>query len=276
IEFLTTWVDGGVPMGEGEPIPYVDHRVHWMMGNPPHVANPDPAAAPQKHADGSTRLILDPQLAADTWINGFDFRTGDPMLRAAFFTVLGTGQYIGGWTPWSTSLQLPEGAAIKVPAGGRIAVDLIHGPATPKTNARAELGLYVPAGPVRATSDIVLTPDVTRLRDAKGRVQAAQTLATSRALLGVRVQISAGGRSIELRARRPDGWTEPLLWVRHFSQQWQSPYVFKRPVTLPAGSVIEAVSYFDPADTAPQLILTISAVDAASDLALSRGRAFLR
>ena len=92
------------------------------------------------------------------------------MLRAAFFTVIGTGQYIGGWTPWSTSMQLPEGIGIKVPAGSRIAVDLLHGPAAPKPNARAELGLYVPAGAVRAASDIVLKPDVARVRESTGRV----------------------------------------------------------------------------------------------------------
>ena len=264
LEFLITWIDGGAPMGEGELIPYFDHRVHWMMGNPPHVANPDPAAAPQKNPDGSMRLILDPKLSVDTWINGFDFKTGDPLLRAAFFTVLGTGQFVGGWTPWSTSLQLPKGVGIKVAAGSRIAVDLVREPATPKAGARAELGLYMPDGPVRATSDIVLKPDVARLRDTRGRVQTEHTLPVSRSLLGVRVQMSAGGRSIELRARRPDGGTEPLLWIRNFSQQWQSPYVFKRPVALPAGSVIQAAAYFDPADTAPQLILTISTVEGAS------------
>jgi hypothetical protein len=261
LEILTTWIDGGVPDGDGQPAPYVDHRAHWMMGNPPHIANPDPMAAPKKNADGSTRLILDPQLTTDTWISGFDFKTGDPMLRAAFFSVLGTGQYVGGWTPWSTTLQLPKGVAIKVPAGSRIAVDLVHGPATPKADARAELGLYVPDGPVSATSDIVLKPDVAHLRDEKGRAQIEQTLLVSRSLLGVRVQMSAGGRAIELRARRPDGWTEPLLWIRNYSQQWQSPYVFKRPVALPAGSVIQVSSYFDPADAAPRLILTLSTVE---------------
>ena len=107
-----------------------------------------------KAADGSTRLVLDPKFATDTWIRGFDFKTDDPMLRSAFFTVIGTGQYIGGWTPWSTSMQLPEGIGIKVPARSRIAVDLLHGPAAPKPDAGLNwdsMFLMVPSAP-RATS----------------------------------------------------------------------------------------------------------------------------
>jgi hypothetical protein len=97
-------------------------------------------------------------------------------------------------------------------------------------------------------------------RQAKtGRVWTEYTLPNARRLLSARVQMSASGRSIELRAKRPDGWTEPLLWIRNFSQEWQTPYVFRRPVALPAGSVIQAASYFDPQDAAPRLTVTISA-----------------
>jgi hypothetical protein len=212
-----------------------------------------------KAADGSTRLVLDPKLSTDTWIGGFDFKTDDPMLRSAYLTVIDTGQYIGGWTPWSTTLKLPDGIAIKVPARSRIAVDLFHGPAAPKADAKIELGLYVPEGQVRPATDVVLKPDMARARESNGRVWTEYTLPTARRLLGVRVEMNAAGRSIELRARRPDGWTEPLLWIRKYSQDWQAPYVFRRPVALPAGSVIQAASYFDPQDTAPRLTVTISA-----------------
>jgi hypothetical protein len=259
LEFLVTWIDGGAPMGEGDPPAYFDHRVHWMLGEPAHVAAPDPSAAPASIGRGWSRAMLDPRLQADTWVRGFDFKTDDAMLRAAFFTVAATGQFLGGWTPWSTSQQFPDGVAVKVPAGSRIVVDLLHGPATPRPEARLDLGLYAADGVVRAATDIQLNPDVARVREASGRVRSEYTLTAARGLLAVRVQMSASGESVELRARRPDGWTEPLLWIREFSHDWQAPYVFRRPVMLPAGSVIQAVSYFDGSETAPQLTVTISA-----------------
>jgi hypothetical protein len=258
LEFLITWIDGGVPIGDGDPAAYVDHRPHWMLGQPTHVASPVPGGVPAAGAGGFTRLVLEPKVAVDTWVRGFDFKTDDPMLRAAFFTVIESGQFLGGWVPWSTSLRFPEGTGVKLPARSRIAVDLLHGPAAPRTNARFELGLYAADGPVRAASDVVLKPDVARVREPTGRVWTEHTLPAARNLLAVRVQMSAGGRSIELRARRPDGWTEPLLWIRDFTQDWQAPYVFRRPVALPAGTIIQAASYFDAADPAPRLTVTIA------------------
>ena len=108
------------------------------------------------------------------------------------------------------------------------------------------------------------------MRERTGRVWTEYTLPAARRLLGVRVQMSAGARSIELRARRPDGWTEPLLWIRDFTPDWQAPYVFRRPVALPAGSVIQAATYFDVSDAAPHLTVTISADEGSSGEAARR------
>ena len=85
LEFLVTWIDGGVPMGEG---------AHSLLrssrslddGNPPHVANPDPTAAPQE----KYRRIdtVDPRSAVGGGHldqSGFDFKTGDPMLRGVLY-----------------------------------------------------------------------------------------------------------------------------------------------------------------------------------------------
>jgi hypothetical protein len=55
-----------------------------------------------------------------------------------------------------------------------------------------------------------------------------------------------GARSLELKLVRPDGSREVLLWVKNFRQDWQTPYVFRQPVMLPAGSVLKATAYFDP------------------------------
>ena len=77
IEFLMTWIDGGVPIGEGEPAPYFDHRTHWMLGPPTHIVSRDLTIPPVNAADRSTSLVLDPKFATDTWIRGFDFKTDD-------------------------------------------------------------------------------------------------------------------------------------------------------------------------------------------------------
>ena len=59
-----------------------------------------------------------------------------------------------------------------------------------------------------------------------------------------------GGRSLEVTLLRPDGSREVLLWVKQFRQDWQTPYVFAKPVAMPAGTILQAVAYFPPASGA--------------------------
>ncbi len=184
-------------------------------------------------------------------------KPGNKMVHAAFLSVVESGQYLGGWTPWSSSTQVPDGVAFKVPARSRIAVDMLYGSAaaTP-SNSEIRLGLYFPNNPgVRAIADIVLRPSVTT---AQGGVRAEQRLPRPRTLLAVHVDMGRGGRSVELRAKRPDGSFEPLVWIRNFRQDWQAPYVFRQPVSLPAGSVIQAIAHFDPPAVTPQYAITIN------------------
>jgi len=49
---------------------------------------------------------------------------------------------------------------------------------------------------------------------------------------------------------RPDGSRDVLLWVKDAHQLWPTPYVFRKPVPLPAGSILQAVAYVEPASGA--------------------------
>jgi hypothetical protein len=77
------------------------------------------------------------------------------------------------------------------------------------------------------------------------RVTAELKMSTGRALVSMRPEMQPGGRSLELKLVRPDGSREVLLWVKNFRQEWQTPYVFRQPVALPAGSLLQATAYFD-------------------------------
>src|SRR5262249_41187067 len=46
--------------------------------------------------------------------------------------------------------------------------------------------------------------------------------------------------SMRATATLPDGTTKPLLYIPHWDFNWQSTYMYKEPVKLPKGTVIEA------------------------------------
>jgi hypothetical protein len=156
------------------------------------------------------------------------------------------GQYLGGWTPWHYPTDFPAGAAFRMPAGARIAIDVLHGSAPPPQPPR--VGVYV-------TNDAPHVLDVVRVvgetRAGERRVRASEPLPAGRTIVGVRVEMTDGAQSIEVNARRPDGVFEPLVWIKDFRQDWQVPFVLKSPVVLPAGSVVHATSYFTDSTSTP-------------------------
>jgi hypothetical protein len=255
-EFLISWIDGGVPEGTGEPPPYQDHSGHWMLGQPDAIYPATPAAEPAS-GPGLARLTITPGLQDDVWVRAIDFKPGDKRsIRAAFFSIAGSGQYLGGWTPWHTSTQFPDGAAFRLPAKASIAIDIVHGP-SPAPTGEPQLGLYFTKAPDRAVTSLELAGNTF---SAEGRVRTELTLGAEQALVGVRVELSAGAKSLELKATRPDGSFEPLLWIKDFRPDWQAPYVFRSPVPLPRGTAVIATAFFDPTSAAPRVRVMMNAV----------------
>ncbi len=252
-EFLISWVDGGVPQGQGDAPAFIDHGEHWMLGSPDVVVTPPEGAhVDARSAPAFKRILIDTRLTRETWMRGFDFKPGDArVVRAAFFSIAGTDRYLGGWTPWHSSTELPEGVAFRLSPRTRIAVDVLYAGTTEAVVDTPQLGLYlVPSAREGAVSTSMLRPAPIETNASAGRIAAELRIPTSRALIAMKPLMQPGGRSLELKLVRPDGSREVLLWVKQFRQDWQTPYVFKTPVMLPAGSILEATAYFDKAPPA--------------------------
>jgi hypothetical protein len=80
---------------------------------------------------------------------------------------------------------------------------------------------------------------VPKLRDA-GIVTDRVTLAKPVTLLGIRPLSTSPVASARIVARLPEGRTEPLLWLYRYDSRQERVFAFRRPVLLPAGSVVES------------------------------------
>jgi hypothetical protein len=259
-EFLISWIDGGVPEGTDPAPAVVDHGDHWTLGMPDVVASASmPSAIGARSAPAFRRVMVDTGLASDRWIRAIDCRRDARVTRAAFLSVDGTGQYLGGWTPWQSSTELPKGAAYKLPAHARIAVDVMYSGASEPVTDKPQLALYFAAPP---PPNAVTTTTVRAMPDERTPVRSvAEFKATdTRALVSLRPELPAATRSFEIKLLRADGSREVLLWMKDARQRWPTPYVFKQPVSLPAGSVLQAVAYgesgADP--SGPRFALTLN------------------
>ncbi|MBI2189295.1 MAG: hypothetical protein HYU37_19530 [Acidobacteria bacterium] len=263
MDFLLSWVEGGAPEGDETPPPFVDHSGHWMLGQPQTVVTARQGVTVEANSGARlTRIVLDPGLARETWVRAIDFHPGDRrVVRAAFFTVVETGEYLGGWTPWQSSTELPTGMAFRLPPRARIAADVLYRGAEETVVDTPSLALYTTGEPPmrRASTEVLKTnPDSSNPLRLRGRL----TLPRATTLFALRAEMQPGGAAYEVTARRPDGSREVLLRVKRFRFEWQTPFVLREPVSLPAGSELDATAEYTAGTAgAPSFALTITRYD---------------
>jgi hypothetical protein len=239
VQFIVSWVEGLGPRNAGTVFTNTatpgaarprDIEAHtdfgrWQLGEPQLKRQLTPNTI-EPQASEVKRTVIDLGLTSERRLRALEFIPGDrQVVRAAFFTVQETGQWIGSWTPWYGFLSLPKGTAYRLPAGSHIMAEIHYRGVRERVVDHGTLGLFFADQPsLDLVSDIVLEPK-TRL-DADTYVVALLP------------EIHAGVKSIEVSARKPDGGTEVLLFAKDIPVDWPTPYILKEPVRLPRGTVL--------------------------------------
>ncbi len=150
--------------------------------------------------------------------------------------------------------------AWRLPAGAHIVAEFHYRRAAERVVERGTIGLYFAdqeAGDV--VSDLVLEGNGAASGGAPQKVRAATRLAANTYAVALRPEVQAGVQSIEVSARKPNGTTEVMLFVKNVRMDWPTAYVFKEPVLLPKGSELDVTAYYANAGVPPGLRLTVSA-----------------
>ena len=270
-DLLVAWVDGGAPSGQTlqeDQVPpvFVPGEAIWQHGEPDAVVKPDAAhSIPAGAPDQVQRFEVATGFSTDRRVHGIGFKPGDRrVVRYASVFEAGTNRWLFTWTPWYTTMHLPEGVAYTVKAGAKLAVEIGYRGTEAATTDRSEVGLYfdnAESGGV-ATTQSMQGPAVDVAPDGKrSRTRAELVLDETTALQAVFPDVGPGTSSLELTAVLPDGGVRPLLWLREHRLDWPSSYVYLDPVPLPRGSRLVMTTYVtNTAETAikaqPRLHLT--------------------
>jgi len=238
-QFVISWVEGLGPRNAGtvftntatpgaarpkEVRAHMDFSV-WQLGEP-QLKRQLAANTVEPGANEIKRTVVDLGLTSERRLRALEFMPGDRrVIRAAFFSIQETGQWIGSWTPWYGYMSLPRGTAYRLPSGSHIVAEIHYRGVKERVADQGTLGLFF-ADPsaTNLISDVVL--------ESKTRV-AADTY-----VVALRPEIQAGVKSIEVSARRPDGSTAVLLFAKDIPIDWPTPYILKEPVMLARGTVL--------------------------------------
>ena len=157
--------------------------------------------------------------------------------------------FVGGYVPGVRAIVAPADAAVVIPAGCDITVQ-VHYVRTGKLETdSSRIGIWLDKHPpLKVTNMIYLSgdfavvpPDVTDFR-----VKGSYTLPQDADFVGVVPHTHQLARWVEIRVTLP-GEKQPqmLLRVPQWDYNWQSPYNLKQPRRFPAGTRFEAEVSFD-------------------------------
>jgi hypothetical protein len=138
-QFLVSWVEGLGPRNAGKvflnvvdpkaaaplEIRATPHRDHWQLGEPDLTRRLTPMTIEARSLDVVRRSVVDLDLTSARQARALEFMPGDRrVVRAATFSLEGTGQWLGSWTPWHSFVSLPDDVVYRLPAKARIVVDI--------------------------------------------------------------------------------------------------------------------------------------------------------
>src|SRR5688500_8228798 len=259
MQFVVSWVEGLGPRNAGRVFLNVQdpdrprpreiraerHDGHWQIGTPELTRE---IAAELPSSAGVARVVVDPGIASIRHLRALEYQPGNRRaVRAVFFTVERTGQWLGSWTPWYGFVQLPPKIGHRLPPGSRIVAEIHYRSGAPAAE-RGVLGLFFDESP-GALMESDLTIDARPDRGSRVRGQA--TVPSDTYAVALWPDLPAGLTAIEVSARSRTGATEVLLFAKDPPAEWPTPYVFKKPVLLRAGTSLVVTGSFADGTAAP-------------------------
>ena len=215
--------------------------VDEILKEPLGGAHRDPAAAAATLEKYITDMLRDlKRVRTDTLLKRRYKRLRE---LGSFFTVEGTGQWLGSWTPWYGFARLPSSVAYRLPAATRIVAEIHYRAGDASTSELGTLGLFFTDTAPRITMDMDVTLDA---RAGRGSTVRAQTTVPSDTYaVALWPEHVAGLKGVEVSARTRDGATDVLLFAKDPPAEWPTPYIFKKPVLLRAGTSLVVTGTFD-------------------------------
>jgi hypothetical protein len=145
-------------------------------------------------------------------------------------------------------MWLPNGAK-QIRAGSDIVFEMHYSPNGKEVTDYSEFGIYLTGAP---PSERVMAIDT--LRDLDLAIpagapdyesRASMTIAQPVRLVSVQPHMHRRGKSMQVRAVYPNGQSRLLVNVPKYDFNWQTTYVLREPLLLPAGTRLESVAHFD-------------------------------
>jgi hypothetical protein len=156
-------------------------------------------------------------------------------------------QWIGGWLPWQHAAVPPTESAFQLPSPAVLVVELYYRGIDAETTDESAIDLSFAAETATQRIGQVVVDGVDR---SASRVRGGVQLSQRATVWAIQPSLDPSVTSMELRAERPDGSVEVLLWIPKARAEWPLALVMQEPVSLPAGSTLSLLAETEPSHSA--------------------------
>lgn len=259
---VLTWLDGGMPKGDDRDLPATSEGGE---GKAPIDAADLRLSVPAQTVAADEdlvvrRVILDTGLTSARAVERVTLTPGDKRVLRGAVVYVGDG-WVGAWLPWQASIAPPATHSFQLPAGARLTVMLYYrGADGQAVEDRSTIGLHF-TDAAREAGDILVqaraTPPRAEQPPASVRLRGELALPAETTVWALQPVVDESATSLELRAQRPDGSVEVLVWMPAIHHGFPQALVLQEPVLLPAGTVLTLTTHHDAKAAAPSSRVTV-------------------
>ncbi len=281
IDIIAAWVDGGAPEGPPEAAPPPPVFTHQnVITDPDITAVMETYQIPLSTSDIYRCFVLEVDNPTDRYIQGLEVIPGNPAMvhhvlvfqdttgqarllddadSGPGYTSFGgisvnSAKLIGVWAPGSEPLFTPAGMGIKLFADADIVIQ-VHYPYSDGNeidSTRINIG-FIDGGGIREVSIDPLLDHLGTMTNGPLVIppNEVRTFHSQRTIPvpGILTAVGPHGhlicRSLKSYAVLPSGVTVPLIDIPNWNFHWQGMYRFRRPIFLPAGTVLHGEGVYD-------------------------------
>jgi hypothetical protein len=156
--------------------------------------------------------------------------------------------WLAGYAPGQAVRVYEPGTALRVPAGSTLIIQEHYTATGKEATDRTRVGIKWAKQAPKTAVDVATLQNqnfVLPAGSSDTRVDAELTLKEDMTIWSVLPHTHMRGKKWEVSAIYPDGRSEIILNVPKYDFNWQTDYVFKKPLQMPKGTKIHTTAWYD-------------------------------
>jgi hypothetical protein len=281
---LVRWAEAGAPQGDPKDLPPQPKFTEgWEIGQPDTVLSMPKAFNVTASGTIAYQYFTVPtNFTEDKWVQAIEVRPGTrsvvhhvlvfvrekgkPVAPAAFKTAipklppptdpndhsqegqLGPGTLIATTAPGTNAMIYDPGQAIRIPAGAELVFQVHYTANGKEATDQSSVGLiYAKEAPKQEIHNSAFLNPLLKLPPGSDNqaVDSAIEFNQDVHITALFPHTHLRGKSWEYRLIYPDGSSNVVLAVPKYDFNWQTYYVFAKPLVVPKGSRLEATAHYD-------------------------------